>query len=85
MNTFAKWLPVAALSAVAIPAYADDYSVSFTDTCGMGVNGTGTFSYSPRSPRVASRCSSAASLLYGDVDRPVGQPRGTFRPPAQQI
>ena len=52
MNTMARWLMMGALGAAAIPAYADDYSVAFTDTLGAvtnstgGQNATGTFTYS---------------------------------------
>jgi hypothetical protein len=46
MRTLAKWMLMGAVSAGAIPAYADNYSILFTDTSGSGVNATGTFSYS---------------------------------------
>jgi len=46
MNALAKWMLVGAVGAAAIPAYADNYSVLFTDTTGSGLNATATFSYS---------------------------------------
>jgi hypothetical protein len=46
MNTTTRWILIAALGAAAIPAYADDYSMAFTDITGSGENATGTFTYS---------------------------------------
>lgn len=47
MRLAAKWIVTAALvGGVSIPAFADDYSITFTDTSGSGQNATGTFIYS---------------------------------------
>jgi hypothetical protein len=46
MNTVAKYVLIGALGAGVIPAYADDYSMAFTEITGSGQNATGTFTYS---------------------------------------